>query len=198
MGIAHAAVDLGLRSQRGYGIDNNDIKSAGLRQLLADSQSLFAGVGLRDNQVVEIDADLLRVRRVERMLGVDERRNATGLLRIGYDMKREGRLAGGLLTVALDDSPAGQTAYAKRHIEGKRTCGDHGDFLHLLISETHDRHLAEFLADLTHHRIKRGVACLCRFLCHDVSFMVQINLRCGRRASFPAASCTWQAWRSRH
>ena len=52
---------------------------SGADEHLDDLERLLAVVGLRDEQVVEIDAELLRVLRVERVLGVDERRHAAEL-----------------------------------------------------------------------------------------------------------------------
>ena len=46
-------------------------------------------------KIVEIHAYLPRVTGIERVLGVDERRDAAGLLGVGHDMKRKRRLAGG-------------------------------------------------------------------------------------------------------
>src|SRR6266849_4934608 len=46
-------------------------------------ERLLAVIGLRHEQVVDIDAELLRVSRVERVLGVNEGRHAPKLLRFG-------------------------------------------------------------------------------------------------------------------
>ena len=43
---------------------------------VGDLERLLAGVGLRDEQRVDVDAELLRVVGVERVLGVDERGDA--------------------------------------------------------------------------------------------------------------------------
>ena len=103
------------------------------------------------------------------MLRVDERRDSARLLRIRNDVQREGRLAGRFLPVALDDPAARQSADAERHVERHGTRRDDGDLLNLLVAETHDRHLAEFLADLAHHRVERGIAglLLSLLLSHD-------------------------------
>ena len=160
--------DLGLRHKRRDGVDHDHVERTGLRQLLADRKRLFAAVRLGDDQVVKVDADLLGVPRVESVLRVDERRDSARLLRVRDDMEGERRLARRLLSVAFDDAPAREPADAERHVEGKRPGGDHGDLLHLLVAETHDRHLAEFLADLAHHRVKRGIPGFLRrfFRCH--------------------------------
>ena len=44
----------------------------GAHQRLGDLERLLAGVGLGDQELVDVDAELLGVDRVERVLGVDE------------------------------------------------------------------------------------------------------------------------------
>ena len=84
---------------------------------LDDLERLLAVVRLRDEQVVEIDAELLRVLRVERVLGIDERGHAAALLRFGNDLQRERRLAGRLRPEDFDDAAAGQAADAERVVD---------------------------------------------------------------------------------
>ena len=67
----------------------------------------------------------LRVLGVEGVLGVDERHDAAGLLGVRHGVQREGRLAGGLRPVDLDDTAARQAADAERHVERGRAGGDH-------------------------------------------------------------------------
>ena len=120
MAVAHVAVDFRLRRERGDRVNNDYIKRTRLAKLLADGERLFAAVGLRNNQVVKIDANLLRVARVKRVLCVDERRDAARLLRIGDDMQRKRRLAGRFLSITFHNASAGKPPYTKRHVERKR------------------------------------------------------------------------------
>ena len=87
------------------------------------------------------------------------------------DVQRERRLAGRFLSVALDDAPAREPADAQREVERERARRDDGNLLNLAVAESHDRHLAELLADLAHDRVQRGVARrllrFCLLLCHD-------------------------------
>ena len=53
------------------------------------------------------------------MFGVDERRHSPGLLRVGHNVQRQRGLTGRFRSVDLDDAPLGQTADAKRHIQGE-------------------------------------------------------------------------------
>ena len=73
--------------------------------------------GWETMQVVDVDAELAGVLGVERVLGVDERRDAAALLRLGDDVERERRLAGGLRPEDLDDAAARDAADAERDVE---------------------------------------------------------------------------------
>ena len=118
--VAHLALDLGARHERGDGVDDDDVEGAGADQHVGDLERLLAGVGLRDQQRVGVDAELLGVLRVERVLGVDERRDAAGGLRVGDRVQGHRRLAGGLRAVDLDDAAARQAADAERDVERDR------------------------------------------------------------------------------
>ena len=101
-------------------IDHQDIDRAGAHQRVGDFQRLLAGIGLRDQQIVDIDAELARIDRVERVLGIDEGADAAGLLRLGDGVERERGLAGGFRAVNLDHAAARQAANAERDVEAER------------------------------------------------------------------------------
>ena len=154
--IAHLALDFGARRERRDRIDHQHVDRAGAHQRVGDLQRLLAGVGLRDQQVVEIDAELAGIAGVERVLGVDEAADAAGLLRLGDDVQRERRLARGFRPVDLDDAAARQAADAERDVEAERA-GRHGGDVdrRLVLAEAHDRALAEGPLDLAERRIER-------------------------------------------
>ena len=87
MGVAHFAVQLGLGHQRGNRVDHQHVDSAGAHQGLSDFQGLFARVRLRNQQVVDIYAQLVRVSRVEGVLGIDKCRQAAQPLCFGDDLQ---------------------------------------------------------------------------------------------------------------
>ena len=124
MAVAHLAFDLGLRGQRGDRVDGDDVERARADEQLGDLERLLAGVGLRDEQVVDVDADLARVHRVHRVLGVDEGADAAAPLRLGDDVVDERRLARGLRAEDLDDAAARQAADAEREVERERSRRD--------------------------------------------------------------------------
>ena len=70
--IAHFAFDFGARHQRGDGIDHDHVDRARAHQRVGDLERLLAGIGLGDEQFVEIDPELAGIDRIERVLGIDE------------------------------------------------------------------------------------------------------------------------------
>ena len=66
----------------------------------------------------------LRVRRVHRVLGVDEGADAAAALGLGDHVVDEGRLARRLGAEDLDDAPARQAADAEREVERERAGRD--------------------------------------------------------------------------
>jgi hypothetical protein len=110
---------------------------------------LLAGVRLADQEVVQLDAEFLRVLHVERVLGVDEGAGAADALHLGNDLQGERGLAGRFRPVDLDHPAARQAADAKRDVEPERAGRDDLDvFDHFAFAEPHDRALAELLFDL--------------------------------------------------
>ena len=120
---------------------------------LGDLERLLARVRLGDEQVVDVDADLLRVRGVHRVLGVDERADAAAALRLGDHVVDERRLAGGLRAEDLDDAAARQAADAEREVQRERA-GRHGSDRHRgTVVHLHHRALAEVPLDLAEGRL---------------------------------------------
>ena len=124
MGVTHLALDLGARHQRGDRVDDEHVERARADQHVGDLERLLAGVGLGDQQVVDVDADGLGVDRIHRVLGVDVGAHAAVALGLGDDMGGEGRLPRRLRTEDLDDAAARQTADAEREVEREGARGD--------------------------------------------------------------------------
>ena len=156
--VAHLALDLGAGHQGGHRVDDDDVERAGADQHVGDLERLLTGVGLADQQRVGVDADGPGVVGVERVLGVDERRDAAGRLGVGHRVQGDRRLAGGLRAVDLDDPAARQAADAEGDVEGDRAGRDdlHG---HLgAVAQAHDGALAELLVDLGEGHVEGLVA----------------------------------------
>ena len=57
VGVAHLAFDLGAGREGGDRVDDDDVERAGAHEHLGDLERLLAGVGLGDEQLVDVDAD---------------------------------------------------------------------------------------------------------------------------------------------
>jgi hypothetical protein len=144
MAVAHLALDLGPRHERGDRIDHQHVDRVRSHQRIGDLQRLLAGVGLRHDQFVDVDAQLLGIDRIERMFGVDEGGGAARLLRLGDGMQRERRLARRFRPVNFDHAAARQAADAERDIEPERAGRDRLDLdAFLSAAQLHRRALAE-------------------------------------------------------
>ena len=122
--VAHLALDFGARHQRRHRVDHDDVDRVGAHQHLDDLERLLAVVGLRHQQVVDVDPELLGVFRVERVFGVDERRHAAGPLRLGDHLQRERGLARRFRPEHLDDAAAREAADAQGVVDADRPGGD--------------------------------------------------------------------------
>ena len=129
-------------------VDDDDGDRAGADEGLGDLERLLAGVGLGDQELVDVDAELLGVGRVEGVLGVDEGADAALLLLLGDDVEGEGGLARAFRAVDLDDPALGQAADAERDVEADRAGRDRLDVERRRRAEPHDRALAEAALDL--------------------------------------------------
>src|SRR5262245_54615039 len=170
--FAHLAFDFRPRHERRDRVDDDDVDAARTDEDLDDFERLLAVVGLRDEEVLEIDAEFLRILRVESMLGVDEGRHAALLLRLGDDLQRERGLARRLRTEHLDDAAAWDAADAEGIVEADGAGRDRGDLRDdILGAQAHDRALAELLFDLAdgHFDGLEALAIVTVFYCHGCS-----------------------------
>jgi len=117
MRIAHLAFDFRARHQRCDRIDHQNVNRVRAHQRIDDFERLFAGIGLRDDQLVDIDAQFFGIDRVQCVFGINEGRGAAHLLRFGDDMQRQRGLARAFRTVNLDHAAFGQAAHAQRDVE---------------------------------------------------------------------------------
>jgi hypothetical protein len=135
-------------------IDHQHVDRARAHQGVGDLEPLLAGVGLGDQEVVEIDPEFSGVDRVERVLGVDKGADAAGLLCLGDGVQRQRGLAGRFGPVNLDHAAARQAPDPQRDIEPERARRHRLDLDRLLaLAEPHDRAFAEGPLDLRQRRV---------------------------------------------
>ena len=154
MGITHLALDFRARHQRRDRIDHQNVDGVGAHQRIDDFERLLTRIGLRHDQFVDVDAQLLGIARIKRMFGVDERGRAADLLRFGDGMQRQRRLARTFRAVNLDDPPLGQAANAKRDVEAERAGRDRFDLQLFARPQLHRAALAEGAVDLGQRRVQ--------------------------------------------
>ena len=137
VGVSHLAFDLRPWHRGRDGVGHHDVQGPRGDQHVHDLQGLLTGVRLRDEQCVGVHSELLRVAGVQGMLGVDERRDAAGLLGTGHRMQCDGGLAGGLRAVDLHHSTPGEPPDAQGRVHGDGRGGDRLDRCAGLITQTH-------------------------------------------------------------
>ena len=93
---------------------------------------------------------------VKGVLGINDGRDAASLLDVGDRVQRKRRLAGALRAVDLHDAPTRQTANAEGDVEGNGSGRDDLDGCAALLTQAHDRALAELALDLG----EGGIKCL--------------------------------------
>src|SRR5438067_13654019 len=154
MVVSHLAFDLRARDERRDRIDDDQIDRAATDQCFRDFQGLLASVWLRDEQLLDLHAELLRVPDVERVLRVDESRAPALRLHLRDGVQRERRLSARFRSVDLDHAAARVPATAQREIEPERSAGDDGYGLRaaVVLAEPHDGALAELLLDRAYRR----------------------------------------------
>ena len=153
--VAHRAFDLGLRHERGDGVDDDDVDGVGAHEHLGDVEGLLAAVGLGDEEVVEVDAEFFGVGRVEGVFGVDEGRDAAGALGAGYGVQAQRGLARTFGAENFDDAAARQALAAEGDVERVRAGRDAVDDALVAVAQAHDRAAAELFFDLRERHVQR-------------------------------------------
>ena len=149
MRIAHVAFEFGARDEGGDGVDDHNINGIGADQRFGDFERLLAVVGLRDEEIIDIHAELARVGGIERVFGVDEGGLAAEFLRFGDHVQRERRLAARFRAVDFDDAAARQAADAESSVNRDGAGGNHVHRdEHVAVPQAHDRAFAVLLFNL--------------------------------------------------
>src|SRR4029077_2753764 len=109
---------------------------------------LLAVIGLRDEQIVHINAEFAGIAGIKRVFGVDESGLATQVLGFGDDLQSEGGLAAGFRAVNFNNAAARKTAHSECGVNREAATGDDVDRNQdILAAEPHNGALAVRLLD---------------------------------------------------
>ena len=149
MRVPHLPFDLRPGNERRHGVDHDDVDGARPDHHVGDLQPLFAVVGLRHQQLVNVHAQGTSICGIERVLGVDEDGDASVLLGLRDDVKTNRGLARSLRAEDLDDPTPRDPPDPERHVERERPRRYHRDPLPSgMLTQPHDRALAVLPLDL--------------------------------------------------
>ena len=148
MRVAHLALLLRHRHERGNGVDNDHVERPGTHQVVGDLERLLCRVRLRNEQSVDVYAEPLGVAGVHGVLGIDISGRAAETLRFRDHVRRQRRLAGRLCTEDFHHPAARQPANTERHVQGDRARRNHIDVLAAPVTQLHDGAATERLVDL--------------------------------------------------
>src|SRR5512146_323697 len=173
--IAHVAFDLGLWHEGRDRIDDDDVHRTGTHENLTDLERLLTSIGLRDEQRFDVDPELSRVFRVQRVLRVDVRRDTAIALRVRDHMQAERGLTARFRAVDLGDATARNSTHANRRIEVDCPSGNRFDSDFLVRSQPHDRALATALLDLRDGQIQRLLLVILQSRHSHVSLLLSVR-----------------------
>ena len=153
MSVSHISLDLCLRYQRCDRVDDNDINGTAAGQHITDFQRLLSRILLGNQELLNPDAQILRIDRVQGMLRIDEGSLPPGLLRLRNHVQRQSGLSGGFRTEYFHNPSPGNAAHPGSQIQAD---GSGGDRLHIHtgITQLHDRSLTELLLYLCQGRFQ--------------------------------------------
>ena len=124
MSIAHFTVDFCFRNHRCNGVNNDDIYSTTANKGFCNLKSLFTIIWLRNQQVINIYAQVTRIYRIHCMLRINESCNATLFLCFCYSVKCYCCFTRGFWTVDFNYTATREATHTNSDIDCKRTRGD--------------------------------------------------------------------------
>ena len=154
--VSHLTFDLSTRGESRHRVDNDKVNRRGSHQLINNLQRHLTGVGLGDQQVLDINAQRSGINGIQGMLRIHKGRHTTTLLHFSNRVQGERGFTGTFWAVDLHHATLRITT-TQREVKGQRTGGNR---LHPHaggIAQPHDRSLAEVALDLTQNQIQRLV-----------------------------------------
>ena len=121
MGFAHFTLDLRTGNKSGNRVNNNNVDSTGTNESLGNFESLFAVIGLRNKQGVNVNAEVCGVNGIECVLRINECGFTAGFLSLGDSVQSERCFTGGFRSVYFHDSALGKSADTRCGVESQRS-----------------------------------------------------------------------------
>ena len=152
MRVAHFAFQFRLRHQRRHRVDHHHVNRSGAHQRIGDFQRLFARIRLRNQEVVNIHADFLGIRRVKRVFGINKRTRPALFLRLRDNAQRQRRLARAFRPVYFHNSAFRQTADSERNVQPDGAGGNRLNINLGILPQPHNGAFAERSFNLAQRR----------------------------------------------
>src|SRR3546814_1891880 len=103
MAVAHFTLDFSARNESGDAVDDEDIDRIRANESVDDLERLFASVRLGNDEIVDVDAELASIDRIEGMFGIDESSGTAGGLGCSDSVQGQSRLARAFWAVDFND-----------------------------------------------------------------------------------------------
>ena len=137
--VSHLPFYLCARGEGGHGVNHHYIHGTAADEVIGNFQGLLPVVRLGNEEGIQVYAQRLGIGAVERVLCVDDGRNAAGLLGLRNGMDGQGGFTGAFRSVNLDDAAFGVSADAQCMIQRNGAAGNHlGSVPFGLVSQFHD------------------------------------------------------------
>src|SRR3546814_12862217 len=104
MAVAHFTLDFSARNESGDAVDDEDIDRIRANESVDDLERLFASVRLGNDEIVDVDAELARIDRIEGMFGIDESSGPAGGVGCSDSAQGQSRLARAFWAVDFNDA----------------------------------------------------------------------------------------------
>ena len=117
MTVTHFAIEFGLWHKCRNRIHHEHVYRSRTDQCFGDFKRLLSIIRLRDQKIVHIYAEFFCIARIERMLGINERRHSTLRLRLGNHLQCDRRFTGRFRPEDFNHSSARKAADSERGVK---------------------------------------------------------------------------------
>ena len=164
MNIPHIPLNFRLRNQSGHAVNDDGINGAAAHQLFGNVQGLLGGIGLGNQQAVNVQPAVGGILGIQGVFGVNVRRQPAQTLRLRHNMNGQRGFAGRLAAVNLRDPAPRQSPHPQRQVQRQRPGGDGvGNQMRHLLVAAHHRPLAVIFLDAPQGKLQGRQLVLVQF-----------------------------------